>query len=524
MQGLQPDARGIAIGRELLVAFPSLDWLVSFLGAYSDEASLDDLLPTVTLEHARREGGGHAILLRCAAGDGYAVDRLSRLAIATRGQLYSGGGAVFVRWRERAAPFGYDLVEPVVPEGDEVIVVDTDYVARYRTIDRMDPVELIGRLQLRAVPLPLGGIARDPELGGLKDMALVLVAPGLAERTLAYLWRQEVPLAGYFVELEGDRRPSLLIRLRAPRARVLEVLYGMPGVELLAPVSSRAAVEVGYRHPIALASASSCFPGEEMFLFRGTAGRVERLEGPPRFVDGRHLVEALGATRLREVGQVREAELSPLRVQLALRSSTMPREPRGTIISWDQVGLLRHLVYLIPPSALAASRVVPLEEGIVVLTGSSIGARTPAAAAGLGAGAIIPLGRRLGEVAPGVLVVDGYEIWPRIRPALMRQLLGLGPEDHALFLSRTSEAIRVRPEQLLPLDAALIGRLSLSEAHTVSPEIAPLHPGSIHNERLGRFALWGFGGLSGQPEPPSGPGLALPPGADEPSGRGGSGR
>ena len=73
MQGLQPDARGIAIGRELLVTFPSIDWLVSFLGAYSDEASLDDLLPTMTLEHARRDGGGHALLLRCAASDGYAV-------------------------------------------------------------------------------------------------------------------------------------------------------------------------------------------------------------------------------------------------------------------------------------------------------------------------------------------------------------------------------------------------------------------------------------------------------------------
>ena len=41
MQGLTPDARGIAVGRELLMAFPSIDWLVSFLGAYSDEASLD---------------------------------------------------------------------------------------------------------------------------------------------------------------------------------------------------------------------------------------------------------------------------------------------------------------------------------------------------------------------------------------------------------------------------------------------------------------------------------------------------
>src|SRR6186713_1699195 len=90
MQGLAPDARGIAVGRELLAVFPTLDWLVSFLGAYAEEASLDDLVPTMTLEHARREGGGHALLLRCAASDGYAADRLGRMCAATRGQIYTG--------------------------------------------------------------------------------------------------------------------------------------------------------------------------------------------------------------------------------------------------------------------------------------------------------------------------------------------------------------------------------------------------------------------------------------------------
>jgi hypothetical protein len=498
MQGLQPDARGIAVGRELLVTFASIDWLVSFLGAYSDEASLDDLLPTMTLEHARRDAGGHALLLRCAAADGYAVDRLARLAVSTRGQLYTGSGSVFIRWRERDAPFGYDLVEPVVPGADEVVVLDVDYLARYTTLDRMDPVELIQRLQLRPVPLPMEGITRAPDMCGLKDVALALVAPGLADRTLSYLWRNEVPMAGYHVELEGDRRPSLLLRLRQPRARILDVLHRTPGVELLAPVSTRAAVEVGYRHPIQLASATSCLPGEEMFLFRGRVGRVERLPGPPRFVDGRHLVESTGATMVRDVGQLKEAELAPLRVELTLRASSLPREPRGALVSWDQVGLLRHLVYLIPPSALAASRVIPLEEGVVVLTRPTLGARGPSSS--LGAGAIVPLGMRLGEVAPGVLVPDGFELWPRIRPPLVRQLLGLGPEDHALFLSGEigqRDPIRVRPDQLLPLDAALVARLDLGEASVVSPELPALGPGNIVNDRLGRFALWGFGGLPG---------------------------
>lgn len=496
MQGLAPDARGIAVGREVLVTFPSIDWLIAFLGAYSDESSLDDLLPTMTLEHARRREGGHAILLRAAAGDGYAVDRMARLAGATRGQLFTGSGAVFVRWRGREAPFGYDLATVVAPSGgggDEVLVVDLDYTATYTTVDRMDPVELIQRLQLRRVPLPLAGIRGDPERCGLKDLALALVAPGLAPRVLRHLWRLEANFAGYYVTLDGDARASLLLRIRQPRGRVLDVLFGTPGVELLAPASSRAAVQIGFRHPIQLSSASACLPGEEMFLFRGDVGRVERLPGPPRFVDGRHLVEATGAAHLRELGQLREADLAPLQVELQVRPAQNPREPRGALIAWEQVSLLRHLVYLIPPSALAASRVVPLDEGLVVITGSSIGNRSRAAAAGVGAGAIVPLGRRLGEVAPGVLVADGYEIWPRVRPSLTRQLLGLHPDDHALFLRPDAEPIRVTEQQLLPLDAALIGRLQLSDATTVAPELPALAPGQIQNRKLGRFALWGFG-------------------------------
>lgn len=506
MQGLSPDARGIAVGREVLVSFPTIDWLVAFLGAYSDEASLDDLLPTMTLEHAQRSEGGHALLLRCAAGDGYAVDRLGRLAGATRGQLYTGSGSVFVRWRQREAPFGYDLVATLSAGPDEVLVVDLDHASAHRTVDRMDPVELIQRLQLRRVPLPLMGVSSDPERCGLKDLALVLVCPGLASRVLRHLWRLEAQFAGYYVQLDGDTRSSLLLRVRQPRGRVLDVLYGTPGVEILAPASSRAAVQIGYRHPIQLSSASGCLPGEEMFLFRGDAERVERLPGPPRFIDGRHLVEATGTATLRELGQLREADLEPLQVELQVRPAQNPREPRGTLIDWEQVGLLRHLVYLIPPSALAASRVVPLDEGLVVITGSSIGARSRAAAAGLGAGAIVPLGRRLGEVAPGVLVPDGYELWPRVRPQLTRQLLGLGPDDHALFLKPQVDPIRVTAEQLLPLDAALIGRLQLHEATVATPELPALEPGRIQNRKLGRFALWGFGRAPKGPADERGPG------------------
>src|SRR5262245_46285375 len=166
MQGLTPDSRGIAVGREALIVFESLDRCVSFLGAYGIEASLDDLLPSTTLERARRSGGGSALLLRCESGDGYGLDRLARLAGAARSQLYAGAGSVFVRARESAAPFGYDLAVPVAEllvragssvglGSDEVLVVDREFVARYRSESRIDPIDLIQRLQLRPLALPL---------------------------------------------------------------------------------------------------------------------------------------------------------------------------------------------------------------------------------------------------------------------------------------------------------------------------------------------------------------------------------
>jgi hypothetical protein len=505
MQGLSPDARGIAVGREALVVFESLDRLVAFLGAFSNEASLDDLLPSMTLERARREAGGTVLLMRCEASDGYALDRLARLAGATRSQLYAGSGSVFVRGRDARAPFGHDLAVPIATilaesgvdtsrgsglAADELLVVDSEFYSRLRASDRIDPVELIQRLALRRVPLPLQGLSSDPECGGLREMALVLVAPGVADRVLAYLWRKEVPMAGVRVALGDDRRASLLIRLRQPPPRVLDVLLPIPGVELLAPVSRRAAIEVGYVHPIQLAAASTCLPGDEMYLFRGRAGRVERIEGAPRFVDGRYLVASEVRLREREPEAVSMLEASRLRVDLRLRASaSIAREPRATLVDWSAIETLRRLVYLVPPSALAAARLVPLLEGLLVLGGSRIGRGD---GRGISVGTLIPLGQRLVEVAPGVLVPDGHELWPRVRPQLIRELLRLEGEDQAVFLAADAPPIHIPASAMLPLDAAAIGTLDTTEPSLVEPEVPALTAGKLVNQRLGRFALWGF--------------------------------
>lgn len=518
LQGLAPDARGVACGRETLVTFPSLDRLVAFLGAYSEECSLDELIPTMTIERARRDGGGHALLMRCAGADSYVLDRLARLSLAVHGQLFTGSGTVFVRYRDRMAPFGYDLAggTTTAASPEEVVVVDHDVTARYRALDRLDPVELIQRLSLRQIPLPLAGIASDPQLCGLHELALVLVAPGLSDRILSYLWGNQVALAGVRVALAGERRASLLLRLRQPSGQVLDVLHGIPGVELLAPVSQRAAVEIGYRHPVHLASASSCLPGDEMYLFRGRVGRVERLDGAPQFIDGAHLVRSDVAARAHEPGDARGAAVQALKVELRLRPTASIREPRGALIRWEQAGLLRRLIYLIPPMALAAARLAVLPQGMLVLTGSSLGG-TAGLAAGVGAAAIIPLGMRIVEVAPGVLVPDGFELWPHVRPQLVRELLGLEAADHALFLGTDQSPLRLRPDHLAPLDAAMMSRLELAVIEASPSDSPSSGPATLLNERLGRFALWGFGeaGRGGRPAVEETSGTPeLPPGRD----------
>lgn len=119
------------------------------------------------------------------------------------------------------------------------------------------------------------------------------------------------------------------------------------------------------------------------------------------------------------------------------------------------------------------------------------------------------------EVAPGVLVPDGFELWPHVRPQLVRELLGLEAADHALFLGTEQAPLRLRPDHLAPLDTAMMSRLELAVIETSPSEMPPSGPAMLLNERLGRFALWGFGGATSRPEPePVSETPELPPGRE----------
>ncbi len=495
LHGLFVDARGVAVGREILAIFETIDRLVGFLGAYSEEMSLDELFLSMTLETGRREGGGRAFLLRCQGGDSYAVERIRRLASVVQSVTYTGAGSIFILPRDRQTPFGFDLANPAETVGavgpDDVVAVSETYATRLRVIDRLDPIELVQRLSMRPQPIPGDKIDNDPELCGLREMALVLVSPGLSSRITSWLWRRQVAMAGIRLSLRDGEPGSLLLRLRTPPGRILDILQAIPGVELFVPVSSRAAVQVGWRHPIHLASANACLPGDEMYLFRGRADRVERIPGSPKFVDGTYLVEHELSTRPPDDEEARLLAPEISTVSLSLRTTNVAREPSGVLIAWSQASMIGGLLYLLPPSVLRSCEFVTLKEGVLVLSERGGGGR-------IGASAMIPLGRRMVEAAPGVLVPDGHELWPRVRPQLVRELLGLEAEELAVYPDDAAAcAIRIPAAQRMPLDARAVRASTPVLAEVVSDPPGSLDTDpTISNERLGRFALWRYRGES----------------------------
>ncbi|RMG95560.1 MAG: hypothetical protein D6705_13425 [Deltaproteobacteria bacterium] len=478
--GLAADARGVAVGREVLAVFATFDRVIAFLGACSHELSFADIFRSLTVERARQPAGAAEFLVRFALSDSYMLDQLVRIGAPMRARWFTGAASTYVRVRDGRAPFGYDLADVVAGEGADVVAVDLETVRRYRIEERIDPYALVLRLEPHRGPTD----RRPPEL------LLVLVAAGLADRVMRYLWTTGTAFAGAALDLES-MPDALLLRVRGPSARVFGLLRNLPGVECFVPAGPKMAVELGYRHPFDLEAVAAAFADDDAYLFRGRARRVERLSPPPRFVDGRHLVVREDELELREAADPTEqVDLAPVRIPLVLRRTDRVREPRGLVIERSAMPLLGALVRLLPPSVLAAAKLCVLADATILLA-TSLLARSFGEEI-LAGGALLPIGRRLCEVGPGVLVPEGWDLVPRVRPDLLRDLLVVSGDDHVLFRGPDEPPVRLSADRFVPLDAALIASLAPEEAVYDEAFEPPTESSSeVVYAPLGRFALWG---------------------------------
>jgi hypothetical protein len=498
--GVAPDGRGVALGKLGLLLFPALDGVVRWLRLYADEDSLDDLLPGMKILRVMSPLRSRACLLVMPAASSYVLDRAARLARLAGGAAYTGTSRHFVAYRDERSPNGYDVVDlGSPPAGSEYVLHGAEATQAYAREGDVDVAQLIFRLSLRRVP---GAEKLDAEARAqLYLTAASGLAPGLIRYLLRYRVRAEVTLL-HFERRSAFAAPgeeqSVLLRVHELPERLLGSLAGVPGLCLLRPVGENIGVEIGYEHPIALTSASSLFPRERFHLFFGAADRLDVVKGPFSFAKIEHLGDlglgaggAAGASS--RAGGTTRAGASPahgaLDLGLALRlvpTLSSPRRVVAALVGWDEAARLKKLVYALPPVLLSGHRLAVSERGLLLVAAEGVD--------------VIPLGTLLAELAPGLLVPVGMDLTPRVPTevlaAAIEQALGeksAEPGRRLTVFPHEGGPFFVDGAQLLPLERQALAKLQLAEAPAASLAAPPVTAAPrLVNDRVGRFALWGF--------------------------------
>src|SRR5581483_10130494 len=107
--GVQPDNRGIVLGKQGALLFSSVDRLVGFFRVFCDESSMDDLLPKLKIHQVLSPLQSRELLVLFHATSSYLMDRAGRIAGLFGGLAFTGSGKHYVKYRDGASPLGYDI-------------------------------------------------------------------------------------------------------------------------------------------------------------------------------------------------------------------------------------------------------------------------------------------------------------------------------------------------------------------------------------------------------------------------------
>ncbi len=283
--GVSPDARGVVLGQKGVVLFPSLDRLVAFLRAYGEEGSLDELLPGMTLRRVVTPLKTREIVLLCAAESSYRMDRVASVAKLAGGLVFTGTARHFVKYRDAASPLGYD-VEELLDERADVVLYHDSFRQAYAFEREIGFRELVMKLEPVRVP---------PSERRMPARLFVTAEVGIGGALVGYLFRWRVRARAAFAEwpsesaFDDTTRRLYLFDVDDAPPRIVALMMALPGVNVFEPIGASFAVELGFRHPIALESCRSIFDDEALTLFRGD-GRVVLVDPAPPFAPVRSLV------------------------------------------------------------------------------------------------------------------------------------------------------------------------------------------------------------------------------------------
>ncbi len=514
LPGLTADARGAAIGRQLVARFGAVDRLVSFLRVLSADESLDDLQPGFRIVYARSGAGSREAVVIMPAASSDLAEAAGRAARLARGALFTGAGKHFVQFRDAQAPLGYD-VDGLVEAEEDLVLYGLEQTVPYRIESELPLPKLLLRLSLirlhgRTAALPEGPVYVTARRGlgpvlaeylhrlasrdeGARGAASAAPPPalGLGGRPGA-LGAAEAggpePLraSAALCETAGTSAFSpgttfWLFRIERLPPRLHGLLRRTPGIDVYVPVTNHVAVAAGYRHPIHLESCRASFPSDRLQLF-SPRGVVE-VAPLPALAAVEDLVRILPpATERAEPRTASPGARADLAVALRLEPRGGPARAVAALIPWTQASWLQRLVYALPPSALRAYRVALLKRGILI--------RAAEVLEGMPFGTLLQLG------APEVLIPLGTRLVPAVSPAILAERLGAVGGAMVLFPGLGAAPLRVLAEAIVPFERRLLAELepAVANLEALGQKERPVEePVVIENEPLGPMPLWGLG-------------------------------
>ncbi len=513
LPGMTADARGAAMGRQLVARFGAVDRLVSFLRLLSAEESLDDLQPGFRIVYARSGAGTREALVSMPAASQEVGEAAARAARMARGQLFTGSGKHFVQFRDGQAPLGYDVDGLVDAEGD-LILYGVEQTVAYRVESELPLQKLLLRLSLvrthgRAGAPPEGPVYLTARRGlgpVIAEYLHRLGSRGEGAPGTGAVARPERPAGGALGSLRGDvaQPPEplraaaalcetagasafspgsafWLFRIERLPLRLHGLLRRTPGVELYIPVTTHVAVAAGYRHPIHLESCRASFPGDRLHLF-SPRGVIE-VAPLPALAAIEDLVRIVPPTAERaELRAAAPGARADLSVALRLEAGGGPGRAVAALIPWTQAGWLQRLVYALPPSALRAHRIALLKRGILLRAAETL--------EGIPFGSLLQLG------APEVLIPMGTHLVPAVSPGILAERLGAVGGAMVLFPSLGAAPLRVLAEAIVPFERRLLAELepAVANLEALGRQEKPVEePVVIENDPLGPMPLWGLG-------------------------------
>ncbi len=300
-------------------------------------------------------------------------------------------------------------------------------------------------------------------------------------------------------ESSFDEGPVRRYIMRIPELpkRMRPMMATTPGITTFLPAGPGVAVEMGYRHPVAL-RACPVFDPQGLVLLRGRGDEPWSLDKSPQMGDLRafarvELRNESGADALKATATKLP---DPVRVPLRVVPSPAPwKNVTATWIQPAQIPLLRRIAYALPHRTILRTQVALTEKGAFLRSSDGIEA--------------IPLGMFFVEFHPNLFIPAGYDVTPAVAPEVLYRALGASASQ-VLFIDNAARAIAVEGSAFSPLETALLEAQAweplVADAITRALEEAPV---DLKLEPLGMFALSQVqpppGASEGAPQLPPGP-------------------